>query len=102
NLAQINFGKFSSYVTAYVKAHHIRRGGFVAAMAAAAVVFFILGAFIRLLVGPVSLGPFSDRLSQAMTNALPGLTVRYDQAALEWSREDGRINIVVLGARVFD
>jgi hypothetical protein len=102
NLAQINFGKLSTYVTAYVKAHHIRRGGFVAAIAAAAVVFFGLGAFIRLLVGPVSLGPFSDRLSQAMTNALPGLTVRYDQAALEWSREDGRINIVVLGARVFD
>ncbi len=102
NLTGLKFGNLTSFVTTYVKAHHVRRGGFVAAAAAAALVFFVLGAFIRLLVGPVSLGPFSDRIQEALANALPGLTVRYDQAALEWSREDGRINLVVLGARVFD
>lgn len=102
NLAQFKLGNFKSYLTGYVKAHHIRRGALLAVAAGLAVVFFVLGAFIRLLIGPVSLGPFSDRISQAMATALPGLTVRYDQAALEWSREDARINIVVLGARVFD
>lgn len=86
----------------YVKAHHIRRGTFVAGLAVAAAVFFVVGAFIRLLIGPVSLGPFSDRISAAMAEALPGLIVRYDQAALEWSWEDNRVSVVVLGARVFD
>jgi hypothetical protein len=96
------FRSLGRFVATYVKAHHIRRGGFVALAATAAVLFFVIGAFIRLLVGPVSLGPFSDRLSEALAHALPGLTVRYDQAAIEWSRDDGRVNLVVLGARVFD
>ncbi|MEI9931955.1 MAG: hypothetical protein WDM89_15810 [Rhizomicrobium sp.] len=69
---------------------------------AAAVVFFVLGAGIRLLVGPVSLGPLGNRLSDAIDQALPGITVNYDQAAIEWSREDGKINLVILGAKVFD
>jgi hypothetical protein len=109
NPINLHFGNITArldqaraYVGRYVKAHHIRRGGFVAAAIGAAVVFFAIGAFIRLLVGPVSLGMFSDRLSLALADALPGLTVRYDQAALEWSRDDARVNLVVLGARVFD
>ncbi|HEX3808958.1 MAG TPA: DUF3971 domain-containing protein [Rhizomicrobium sp.] len=68
----------------------------------AALVFFILGAGIRLLIGPISLNPISSQLSQALNTALPGVTVKFDEAALEWSRNKNRINLVILGARVFD
>ena len=33
---------------------------------------------------------------------MPGLEVRFDHAAIEWSRDEGRVDLVVLGARVFD
>ncbi len=66
------------------------------------VFFFVFGAFLRVLVGPISLGLFNGAISASVSNALPGFKVRYDEAALEWSREEGRINLVVLGARVFD
>ncbi len=61
-----------------------------------------MGAALRLLVGPISLGPLSGQISDALAQALPGITVKYDQAAVEWSRDQGRVNLVVLGARVFD
>jgi hypothetical protein len=80
----------------------VRRGSLLAAAALVAVVFFGLGAVIRLLLGPISLGPLSGELSDSISHALPGLTVRYDEAALQWSRDEGRVNLVVLGARVFD
>ena len=67
-----------------------------------AAVFFLLGAFLRLLMGPVSLGPFATALGASLSDALPGLSVHYDEAAVEWSRDEGKVNIVVLGARVFD
>ena len=73
-----------------------------AAGVAVAVVFFALGAIGRLLLGPVSLGPFSSELADAISDAVPGLAVRYDDAAIEWSRDEGRVNLVILGARVFD
>ncbi|HEV2560877.1 MAG TPA: DUF3971 domain-containing protein, partial [Rhizomicrobium sp.] len=82
--------------------HHWRMGGWITAALAAALVFFVVGAVIRLLMGPVSLGPFSGRLADAISDALPGLSVSYDEAALEWSRDEGRVNLVILGARVFD
>jgi Protein of unknown function/AsmA-like C-terminal region len=82
--------------------HHWRMGGWIAAGAAACAFFFVLGALLRVLVGPISLGPFNGTLSASISNALPGLSVRYDEAALEWSREEGRVNLVILGARVFD
>jgi Protein of unknown function/AsmA-like C-terminal region len=85
-----------------IRAHHVRWTGFATCCAALAVIFFVLGAFLRLLVGPVSLEPFNGTLAQAIAKALPGLGVRYDEAALEWSRDEGRINLVILGARVFD
>ncbi|HEX3653262.1 MAG TPA: AsmA-like C-terminal domain-containing protein [Rhizomicrobium sp.] len=37
-----------------------------------------------------------------MLYALPGLAIRYDDAALEWSRDEGRVNLIITGARVFD
>jgi len=86
----------------YIKAHHISHAALVAGGIGAAVIFFAIGAVIRLLVGPVSLGPLGGTLSNAIAQALPGITVTYDQAAIEWSRDQGRVNLVILGARVFD
>src|SRR6185436_2957455 len=34
--------------------------------------------------------------------ALPGINLDYDQAAVEWSRDQGRVNLVVLGAHIYD
>jgi hypothetical protein len=67
-----------------------------------AVVFFVAGAIIRVLIGPVSLGPFNGQVADAISSSLPGLAVGYDQAAIEWSPDEHRINLVVLGARVLD
>src|SRR2546423_15692013 len=68
----------------------------------AVAVFFVLGVVLRLAMGPVSLGPFSDRLRTSVLNALPGLAVRYDDAAVECSRDEGRVNLIIVGARIFD
>jgi hypothetical protein len=64
--------------------------------------FFVLGVVLRLALGPVSLGPFSDKLRTAVANTVPGLSVDYDDAAVEWSRDEGRVNLIIVGARVFD
>ena len=68
----------------------------------AAIVFFVVGAGLRLLWGPVSLGPLKGTLAGAIHEALPGIALDYDQAAIEWSRDQGRVNLVVLGARLYD
>ena len=92
----------ASFIGRYVKSHHISRTAVVAAATGVAVLFFVIGAALRLLVGPISLGPLSGQISDALAQALPGIEVKYDQAAIEWSRNQGRVNLVVLGARVFD
>ncbi|MBS0279515.1 MAG: AsmA-like C-terminal domain-containing protein [Proteobacteria bacterium] len=86
----------------YIKAHHISGAAVCVGGLVAAMVFFVVGAGIRLLMGPVSLGPFAGTLSGAIQQALPGISLTYDQAGIEWSRDDGRINLVVLGAKIFD
>ena len=69
----------------------------------AAVLFFVqLGAGLRLLWGPVSLGPLHGTLAGAIHDALPGIHLDYDQAAVEWTRDQGRVNLVVLGIRIYD
>lgn len=85
-----------------IKAHHISHAALALGTLVAAVVFFMGGALIRLLLGPVSLGPFAGTLAGAIQQALPGITLEYDQAAIEWTRDEGRVNLVVLGARVLD
>ncbi len=85
-----------------IKAHHVSKAALVLSGIAAALVFFVVGAGIRLLIGPVSLGPFAGTLADAIDRALPGITLKYDQAAIEWERDEGKINLVVLGTRVFD
>ena len=90
------------FLSQYIKAHHISRAALIGGGIAAAIVFFAAGAAIRLLVGPVSLGPLGNALPNAIADALPGVTVQYDRAAIEWSRDQGKVNLVILGARVFD
>jgi len=91
-----------AFLRRYIKAHHISRAALIAGGTGAAVVFFIAGAAIRLLIGPLSLGPLGSALPNALAQALPGLQVRYDQAAIQWSRDEGRVNLVILGAKVYD
>jgi len=86
----------------YVKVHHVSRVALVLGGAALAVLFFVVGAGIRLLIGPVSLGPFAGSLADALDRAVPGIAVKYDQAAIEWERDEGKVNLVILGTRVFD
>ena len=64
--------------------------------------FFALGILVRVLMGPVSLGPFSGQIHSALATEVPGLDVRFDDAALAWTRSEGRINLVILGTRVYD
>jgi uncharacterized protein DUF3971/AsmA-like protein len=92
----------ATFIGRYVKSHHISRTALVLSAIGVAVLFFLVGAILRLFVGPISLGPLSGQISEALAQALPGITVKYDQAAVEWSRDQGRVNLVVLGARVFD
>ena len=74
----------ASFIGRYVKSHHISRTVVVAAATGVAILFFVLGAALRLLVGPISLGPLSGQISDALAQALPGIAVKYDQAAIEW------------------
>ncbi|HEY2446131.1 MAG TPA: AsmA-like C-terminal domain-containing protein [Rhizomicrobium sp.] len=87
---------------ARLAAHVLRRTGWLAAALAAGAVFFCIGLLFRILIGPVSLGPFSGDLRAALAQVVPGLDVRFDDAALEWSSKESRVNLVVLGTRVFD
>ena len=86
----------------YIKAHHISRAALTAGVLVAAIVFFMVGAGLRLLWGPVSLGPLKGTLAGAIQDALPGINLDYDRAAIEWSRDQGRVNLVVLGTRLYD
>jgi AsmA-like C-terminal region/Protein of unknown function len=80
----------------------LRRAGQIGLAVVAALLLFAAGIVVRVLLGPVSLGPFTGQLRTSMAEVLPGLSVRFDDAALEWSRAEGRIDLVILGARVFD
>jgi hypothetical protein len=86
----------------FIKAHHISHAALTIGVVVAAIVFFVVGAGVRLLIGPVSLGPLRGTLASAIHEALPGIALDYDQAAIEWSRDEGRVNLVVLGARLYD
>jgi hypothetical protein len=88
--------------SSFIKAHHISRAALCAGAVVAAVLFFVVGAGLRLLWGPVSLGPLHGTLAGAIHDALPGINLDYDQAAVEWTRDQGRVNLVVLGIRIYD
>lgn len=80
----------------------LRYAGWLAGGLIALAAFFALGVLVRVLMGPVSLGPFSGQIHSALATELPGLDVRFDDAALAWTRSEGRINLVILGTRVYD
>jgi len=84
----------------FIKAHHISRAALCAGAVVAAVLFFAVGAGVRLLWGPVSLGPLHGTLAGAIHDALPGIHIEYDQAAIEWTRDQGRVNLVMLGTLI--
>ncbi len=86
----------------YVKAHHISHAALSVGAVVAAIVFFVVGAGVRLLMGPVSLGPLQQNLAAAIQAALPGISLQYDKAAIEWDREQSRVNLVILGTRILD
>jgi hypothetical protein len=86
----------------YIKAHHISHAALSVGAVVAAIVFFVVGAGVRLLMGPVSLGPLQQTLAGAIQTALPGISLQYDKAAIEWDREQDRVNLVVLGTRILD
>ncbi len=46
----------------------------------AAVLFFIGGAALRLLMGPISLGPFASIIEDALNHSVSGVVIRFDQA----------------------
>ena len=80
----------------------LRYTGWFAGALVALAGFFALGILVRVLMGPVSLGPFSGQIHSALATELPGLDVRFDDAALAWTRSESRINLVILGTRVYD
>jgi hypothetical protein len=85
-----------------ISAHHLSRAGLFGIAVVAAMVVFAVALVVRLLIAPISLGPFTGQLRSSLTSALPGLAVRFDDAALKWSGDEGRLNLVIFGARVFD
>ncbi|MFL5239935.1 MAG: AsmA-like C-terminal domain-containing protein [Rhizomicrobium sp.] len=85
-----------------IRRHHLHHVSLATVAVIAIALFFVAGVVLRLAMGPVSLGPFSERLRSSVLYALPGLAIRYDDAALEWSHDEGRVNLIIVGARVFD
>jgi uncharacterized protein YhdP len=85
-----------------MKSRHFQRAGMVAGALVAAILFFLGGAALRLFMGPISLGAFAGAIEDSLNKSITGLEVRFDEAVLEWSRSDGNINLLILGARVFD
>src|SRR4051812_186401 len=81
---------------------HVQRAGFLLGAILAAMLFFVGGAALRLLMGPISLGPFASVIEDALNHSVSGVVIRFDQAVLEWSRADGKVNLIVLGTKVFD
>jgi hypothetical protein len=80
----------------------LRRVSWIVGAVFAALLFFAGGVFLRLLMGPISLGPVADAIEDSINRALTGFVVRFDTAVVEWSRTDGKIYLTVLGTRVFD
>ncbi len=80
----------------------LRRVAWIAGSISAALIFFAGGVFLRLLMGPISLGPAAGYIEDSINRAVTGLVVRFNSAVLEWSRMDSRIYLTVLGTKIFD
>ena len=95
--------KLGTLLRRYVKAHHVSRAALISAGTAAAILFFVIGAAIRLLIGPVSLGPLGGTLADALAraSARDHRQIRPSRSRMG-ARQRGRVNLVILGTRVFD
>ena len=78
------------------------RVGVIVGAITAAFVFFVVGVMVRLLAGPIDLGPFAQAIEDSVNRSLVGLVVHFDRAALEWSSTEGKINLTIQGTRLFD
>ena len=85
-----------------IRRHHVHHVSLATLALLAVGIFFVAGVVLRFAMGPVSLGPFSERLRESLLHTVPGLAVQYEDAALEWSRDEGRVNLIIVGARVLD
>jgi hypothetical protein len=81
---------------------HVQRTGLFIGSVLAAILFFLGGAALRLAIAPISLGPFAGAIEDSVNRSISGLVVRFDRAVLEWSQADRHLNLVILGAKVFD
>jgi len=81
---------------------HVKRASWIVGAVFAALLFFIGGVALRLMMGPISLGPFAGAIEDSINRSVSGVLVRFDQAVLEWSRSDGKVHLTVLGTKVFD
>ena len=80
----------------------LRRVFWIIGAVSAALLFFAGGVFLRLLMGPISLGPVAGAIEDSINRAVTGFVIRFNSAVLEWSRMDGKIYLTVLGTKVFD
>ena len=81
---------------------HVQRATLIVTAIIAAALFFAAGAALRLTMGPISLGAFSQPIAEVLNRSVTGAVIRFDEAVLEWSRADSRINLIVLGTKIFD
>src|SRR5262245_24383454 len=81
---------------------YVRRISWIVGAVFAALLFFVAGGFLRLLMGPISLGPIAGAIEDSINRAVSGFVVRFDSAVLEWSRTDGKIYLTILGTKLFD
>lgn len=81
---------------------HLQRSAMIVGAVMAALLFFLGGAALRLLMGPISLGPFTGAIEDSLNRSVSGLVVRFDQAVLEWSRNENKVNLIILGTKIFD
>src|SRR5438105_4995658 len=81
---------------------HVQRATVIITAIAAALLLFVAGAALRLMMGPISLGAFSQTIEEVLNRSVSGAVIRFDQVVLEWSQSDHRINLIVLGTKIFD
>jgi uncharacterized protein DUF3971/AsmA-like protein len=81
---------------------HVQRASLILTALVAAIFFFIGGAALRLTMGPISFGAFSRPIEDALNRSISGAVIRFDDVVLEWSRPDQKINVIVLGTKIFD
>jgi len=81
---------------------HVQRAFWILGAVIAALLFFIGGALLRLLMGPIALGPLNAAIEDSLNRSVTGVVVRFDQTVLELSRSDWKVHVTVLGTKILD